>query len=173
LRAGAASGVGLAFEPAFDAVVAFTAFHWIAHEVKYAKSARLLRRGGTLAVVETDHVRVEGGDTFWSEVEDDYDAVVPSPDNRPPPFEREIGDLCGEFESSGFFHDVGVRRYRWDVEYTADEWIAVLQTYSPNIARDPQTTERLLDRIRRRIDARPGGRVTKYYLATLTTGRTF
>src|SRR5918912_4072484 len=33
----------------FDAVVAFTAFHWIDTDVRYAKPARLLRRGGALA----------------------------------------------------------------------------------------------------------------------------
>src|SRR5204862_3686065 len=40
-------------EDLFDAVVAFTAFHWVAPEVRYAKPARLLREGGALAVVET------------------------------------------------------------------------------------------------------------------------
>jgi len=33
----------------FDAVVAFTAFHWIVPDARYAKTARLLRDGGALA----------------------------------------------------------------------------------------------------------------------------
>jgi SAM-dependent methyltransferase len=152
----------------FDAVVSFTAFHWIEPGVKYAKSARLLRPGGTLAVAEIDHVLVEAGDPIWVEVQEDYDAVVPSPDNRPPPYEHEVGDLRAEIEATGLFDEVEVRRYRWDVEYTADEWIDVLRTYSPNIARDPATTERLLARIRARIGDR---RVTKHYLATLNLAR--
>src|SRR2546426_501342 len=48
-----------ASDESFDAVVAFTAFHWVDPEVKYAKAARLLRPGGCLAVAETDHVLVE------------------------------------------------------------------------------------------------------------------
>jgi len=40
----------------FDAVVAFTAFHWIEPQTAYAKSARLLQDGGALAVVATKHV---------------------------------------------------------------------------------------------------------------------
>jgi SAM-dependent methyltransferase len=152
----------------FDAIVAFTAFHWIAPDVKFAKSARLLRPGGTLAVAETDHVRVEGGDPFWAEVQEDYDAVVPSPNNRPPPYEHEVGDLRAQFEESGLFGEIEVRRYRWDVPYTADEWDAVLRTYSPNIARDAATTEELLRRIHARIGERT---VMKHYLATLTLGR--
>jgi len=156
----------------FDAIVSFTAFHWIDSDLKYEKSARLLRPGGLLAVVENEHVVVEGGDPFWVEVQADYDAVVPSPDNRPPPPTEEVGDLRAQIEESGFFRDAEVRRYCWDVTYSADGWIDVLRTYSPNIERDASTTERLLDRIHVRIESRPGGRVTKHYLATLNLART-
>jgi len=162
------------WEPArtgFDAVAAFTSFHWLEPGAKYAKAARLLRPGGALAVAETAHVLIEGGDPFWVEVQEDYDAVVPSPDNRSPPYAHEVGDLRGEFEQSDLYADIEVRRYLWDVVYTADEWIAVLRTYSPNIAGDPATTERLLARIHARIEAQQDARVTKHYLATLTVGR--
>jgi SAM-dependent methyltransferase len=152
----------------FDAVVSFTAFHWIDPEVKYAKSGRLLRPGGALAVAEIEHVLVEGGDMFWVEVQEDYDAVVPSPDNRPPPYEHEVGDLRAQMEESGLFAAIDVRRYRWDVEYTADQWTDVMRTYSPIIALDSATSERLLERVHARIGA---SRVTKHYLAVLNLGR--
>jgi SAM-dependent methyltransferase len=151
----------------FDAVVAFTAFHWIDPDVRYEKPARVLREGGALAVVETQHVLPDGSDPFWAEVQEDYDAVVPSPDNRPPPHPDEVGDLRAELEASGLFRSASVRRHLWDVTYAADEYIGVLETYSPNRALDAETRTRLLERIRRRIAARPGGRVTKTYLATL------
>jgi SAM-dependent methyltransferase len=156
----------------FDAVVAFTAFHWIDPDVKYAKPARLLRPGGALAVAETSHVRVPDGDPFWVEVQEDYDAVVPDPDNRPPPLAAEVGDLRAQMEESGLFAQVSVRRHVWDVTYTADEYLAVLGTYSNNLAREPATTKQLFDRIRARIESRPDGRVTKQYLATLNVALT-
>ncbi len=159
-----------AWEPeraGFDAVASFSAFHWLDPETKYAKIARLLRPGGALAVVGVEHVRVPGGDPIWEEMQADYDAVVPSPDNGPPPFVDEVGDLRTELEDSGFFRDVDVRRYRWDVVYTGDQWIDVMRTYSPNIAGDPAVIDELYRRIRVRIGPRT---VTKHYLATLTTG---
>jgi SAM-dependent methyltransferase len=158
-------------EASFDAVVAFTAFHWLDPEVKYSKPARLLRPGGALAVAETDHVQVEGGDPFWPEVQADYDAVVPSDENRPPPRPEEVDELRAEIEETGLFGDVEVRRYLADVTYTAEEYIGVLGTYSPNLAMEPATRERLFDRIRRRVEARPGGRVRKTYLFTLNLAR--
>src|SRR5262245_51620911 len=117
----------------FDAVVAFTAFHWIDPSVRYARSAQLLRDRGSLAVVATQHVTTRGGDPFWNEVQEDYDALVPSPDNRPPPFPEEVTDPVGtEMESSGWFRQIEVRRHLFDVTYNADQYVAVLDTYSSN-----------------------------------------
>jgi SAM-dependent methyltransferase len=154
----------------FDAVVAFTAFHWIDPEVRYAKPARILRPAGALAVVDTQHVRREGGDAFWLDVQEDYDAVVPHPGNRPPPFAHEVADRRGEIEATGLFRDVEVRQHVWDVTYTADEYIAVIGTYSPNLVLDDATRERLFERIHRRIARQ--GTVTKTYLATLDVATT-
>jgi SAM-dependent methyltransferase len=148
----------------FDAVVAFTAFHWIDAEVRYEKPARLLRDGGSLAVVETRHVLPEGGDPFWAEVQADYDAVAPDPDNRPPPRPDDVPDLSEEIEASGLFRNAAVRRYLWDAPYTADEYIAVLDTYSGHRSMPEAQRLELYRRIRDRIGSRI---VTKTYLFTL------
>jgi SAM-dependent methyltransferase len=148
----------------FDAVVAFTAFHWIDPGVRYEKSAELLREGGVLAVVDTQHVLREGGDRFWVDVQADYDAVVPSPDNCPPPGPEEVGDLTEEIAASGHFRNVAVRRYLWDAPYTTDEYIAVLDTYSGHRSMANDERNELYRRIRERIGERT---VTKTYLFTL------
>ena len=155
----------------FDAIVAFTAFHWVDPELRYPKAARLLRDRGSLAVAGSLHVQRPGGDTFWAEVQEDYDAVVPSPDNRPPPLPDEIDDLREEIEASGHFEYVGERRYVWDTEYDADEYISLLDTYSGHRSLDDERRRALYDRIRRRIDARPGRRVTKTYITMLNVAR--
>jgi len=155
----------------FDAVVAFTAFHWVDPEIRCSKSARLLRLGGTLAVVETAHVLPEGGDAFWVEVQEDYDAVAPSPENRPPGRPEDIGDLREELAESGAFGELAVRRYLANVAYSAEEYVAVLNTYSGHRTMEPAARERLYERIRRRIEARPDPRITKTYLFTLNLAR--
>jgi SAM-dependent methyltransferase len=155
----------------FDAVVAFTAFHWVDPELRYEKAARLLRDRGALAVAGSLHVRRPEGDTFWVEVQEDYDAVVPSDANDAPPLPEEVEDLRAEIEASGRFAYVAHRRYLWDIEYTADTYIALLDTYSGHRALADERRNRLYDRIRRRIEARPGGRVTKTYLTLLNVAR--
>ena len=158
-------------EAGFDAAVAFTAFHWIDPELAFEKSARLLRSGGALAVVATSHVLREDGDPFFVEVQEDYEAVAPSDENVPPPHPEDAPDLRAEIAGSGFFGAVEVRRHVWDVTYTADEYIAVLETYSGHHAFGDEARELLNERIRRRISARPGGTVRKSYLATLNVAR--
>ncbi len=156
----------------FDAIVAFTAFHWIAPEVRYTKTAELLREHGKLAVVSTHHVLLPDGDPFFVEVQEDYEAVVPDdPKTRADAVGRRIqmrvADRSEEIAGSGRFRNIESRRYLWDVIYNADEYIALLNTYSGHRAFDDETRERLLSRIHRRIERRPDRKVRKTNLALL------
>jgi hypothetical protein len=123
--------------------------------------------GGTLAVTETAHVLPEGGDPFWADVQEDYEAVDPSEDNGPPPRPDEVTDLRAEIETSGLYHSVRVRRYTWDVSHSSAEYLAVLDTYSGHLSMPREVRERLYGLIRQRIAERPSQRVVKTYLAML------
>lgn len=159
-------------EAGFDAVVAFTAFHWIAPKLRYAKPARLLRPGAALAAVTGAHVLPADGDWFFAEVQEDYDAVVQHPDNAAPPPPEEIDSRwADEFRESGFFATVEERRHLVALRYTADEYVAVLGTFSENIALPAEQRDELFRRIHARIAERPGGCVTKHYLLLLTAGQ--
>jgi SAM-dependent methyltransferase len=154
----------------YDAVAAFTAWHWIAPAVRYTRSASLLGDQGRLAIVSTDHVLSPDGDDFFLEVQDDYEAVVPDdPATKAggPTAPDTIADLTEEIAESGLFRNIATRRYVWDVRYDADAYIRVLQTYSGHRAHDDATRQRLLDRIHLRVRRRPDGTVRKTYLAIL------
>jgi SAM-dependent methyltransferase len=159
----------------FDAVVAFSSFHWLAPEQRYAKTAKLLREGGSLAFVSTAHVLPPDGDPFFTDVQADYEAVVPGdPATQAggPPDPDALADhgdavVAEQIEQSGRFHKLEARRYLWDVTYSADDYVAVLGTYSGHRALDAEARGRLLARIHARIEARPGRRVRKTYLAML------
>jgi SAM-dependent methyltransferase len=152
----------------FDGVVSFTAFHWIDPELRYAKPARLLRPGGVLAVAMTHGAVPVGGDPFFLEVQEDYDAVRPPGEEAPHiPRPDEIEGLSAELAASGHFAPIAERRYEWELAYDADSYIELLQTYSDHRAMEPARRRELHERIRRRIEARPGGTVRKTHLTTL------
>lgn len=154
----------------FDLVTAFTAFHWLAPETRCAKPAALLRPGGALAVVAGPHVLPSDGDRFFAEVQEDYNAVVPHPDNRPPLSPDEIEGREAELRESGLFETVVERRRLHAIEYTADAMVAVLGTFSDNLALPVEQREELFRRIHRRIET-AGGVVTKHQLLTVTVGQ--
>jgi SAM-dependent methyltransferase len=167
----------------FDAVVAFSAFHWLAPELRYTKSAELLCEHGKLGFVSTAHVLPADGDPFFTEVQADYEALLPEDPKTnagaglysPPwrlPDPDAVGDhsdevVTAELEASGLFRNLASRRYLWDVIYNADDYIAVLGTYSHHRALDDEAREPLLESIHRRIEARPERNVRKTYLAML------
>lgn len=155
----------------FDAVAAFASFHWIDPDVRYARAASLLRPGGALVLAGYLHVLPADGDPFFREVQADYDAVTPSEDNRPPPDPGDVADLREEIESSGHFGYVAHRRYLVEREYTADQLVALLDTFSGHRALDPALRRELHTRIHRRVAARPGGRVRHSSLALLNIAR--
>jgi hypothetical protein len=64
-----------------------------------------------------------------------------------------------------------VHRYVWSQEYTAEEYLALLSTYSGHIAASPQQRDTLFRPINELIDARPTATVRKHYLNMLQTAR--
>jgi SAM-dependent methyltransferase len=161
-------------DDAYDAVVAFTAFHWIDPALRYEKSASLLRENGALALVGSLHVLPPDGDQFFVEVQADYEAVVPDDDKTKaggPMHPDAISDLKEEIETGGFFCSIATRRYLWDVTYTSDEYIGLLNTYSGHRVLAAATRERLYGLIRQRIEARVEGTVRKSYLTMLNVAR--
>ncbi len=148
--------------------MAFTAFHWIDPDARYAKTARLMREGGALAIVSSKHVLAPGEDAFWSEVQEDYDAVVPSEQNGPPPRPEEVADLSDEIDASCHFRTVAVRRYLWEVSYDARTYIELLDTASGHRAMPEAKREALYTRIRERMRDR---KVSKSLQAILNVAR--
>ena len=149
-------------ERAYDAALAFTAFHWLSPEVRYVKSASVLREGGALAVAMVHHVLPDDADPFFADVQADYEAVSHGGERPGPP--QAVEGFGTEMDASGLFRVVAERRYQWDVEYDADAYVDVLNTYSDHRLRDDATRARLFDLIRARIGDR---RIRKTYLATL------
>ena len=154
----------------YDGVVAFMAFHWVDPERRYGIAAALLPPGGVLAIASIHHVMPPDADPFYFDVQDDYRAVGMAGDEPPPP-PGEIVYLEGEIDASGLFGPVTVRRRGWEVVDTADEHLALINTYSPHLLLPEEQRRELFDRIRRRIEARPDGTVRKSMLAVVQVAR--
>jgi SAM-dependent methyltransferase len=136
--------------------------------VRYQRAWRLLRPGGHLAIWSAVHVFPEGGDPFFAELQDIYDEIGESlPENATRPRPGELPDDREEIARSGVFEDVVVRHFDWEIVYTAEEYVRLLDTFSGHITMEPWQRDRLYGEIRRRLGQRPDGRLRRHWGAVL------
>lgn len=157
---------------AFGLVFAATAWHWIDPEIRYPKARELLKPGGHLAFWQAVHVFPDGGDPFFREIQDVYDEInedLPPGSGFPRP--DELADSTAEIEASGLFTGVAVRRFDWEIKYTAEAYIRLLDTFSGHIAMADWQRERLYGEIRRRLAERPDGTLRRHWGAVLHIAR--
>ena len=151
----------------FDLVYAATAWHWL-DPARYRTAHGLLRAGGHLAFWSARHAFPAGYDSFFAEIQAVYDGIGEGREGEwPPPLPEQIPDEAAEIEASGLFEDVRVRRYLWEALYRADEYIALLDTFSGHITMDPVKREHLYREIRRMLAARPEQRVRRHWHSIL------
>src|SRR5262245_34188472 len=157
---------------AFDLVFAATGWHWLDTAVRYGKAHELLRLGGHLAFWSALHAFPAGYDPFFTEIQDVYDEIGERWEGDwPPPAPEQVPDDREEIEQTGLFEDVQVRRYVWHRLYTADEYVALLDTFSGHIAMEAAKREHLYAEIRRRLGEREDPRVRRLWYAILHVGR--
>ena len=156
----------------YDLVYAATAWHWIDPDVRYARAWRLLKPGGRLAFWEATHVVPPDGDPFFREIQDIYDEIGEGlPGGWEFPATETLADHSAEIEASGLFSDVRLRRFGWEIRYTADAYISLLDTFSGHIAMAQWQRDRLYGEIRRRLAARPDGTVRRDWGVVLHVAR--
>jgi SAM-dependent methyltransferase len=157
---------------AFDLVYAATAWHWIDPAVGCQRAWDRLRPGGHLAIWSATHVSPDGGDPFFAELQDVYDEI----NEGMPPGERmmrpaELPSAAAAIEATGLFEEASARWFDWEISYTADDYIRLLDTFSGHIAMADWQRDRLYSEIRRRLALRPDGLLRRHWGVVLDIAR--
>lgn len=84
---------------------------------------------------------------------------------------QELADDRDEIEAGGRFDVVDITQYDWETVHDADSYIDLLNTFSGHIAMQPWQRDRLYGEIRRRLAARPDGRLRRHWGAVLRIAR--
>jgi SAM-dependent methyltransferase len=155
-----------------DLVFAATAWHWVDPEVRYQRAWQALRPGGHLAIWTATHVVAADGDPFFGEIQAVYDEIGEGvPPGTPFPRPGEVPDECADMEASGLFSVVAVRQFDWAIEYDAEQYISLLDTFSSHIDMAQWQRERLYGEIRDRLTRRPDCRLRRHRGAALQVAR--
>lgn len=155
-----------------DVITSFTAWHWVDRAVRADRVLAALRPGGWLATVTTTHVR-GGSIDFFRQAQNCYLRWDPATDpDEPFLAPAEIPAITDEIDDDPRFAPAVRRRHVRDVAYTAEDYLAVLQTYSGHRALPPERRKGLLGDLRALIEDQYGGTITKSYLYELRATRT-
>lgn len=173
----------------YDAVMSATAFHWIDPHTGYPKAARLLRPGGSLALLTHAHVSGGTADQIAPAIGHLHQRLAPEVGGWVFPSLSEMreraeagGDIAAvwsrverklaEPPSVGhLFEAPAVSTYPWAASYDQDTYLANLSTQSAYALMDPGRRTALLQAIGELIEDRLGGTLTRQYLTILVTAR--
>jgi SAM-dependent methyltransferase len=156
----------------FGLVFAATAWHWIDPAVRYQRAWAALRPGGHLAFWSASHVFPDGGDPIFDELQAVYEEIGESkPDGAVQSRPGELPDQAADIEASGRFEVVHVRQFDWEIQYPAEQYIALLNTFSGHIAMADWQRARLFSFIRAKLAERPDGMLRRHWGAVLQVAR--
>jgi SAM-dependent methyltransferase len=157
----------------FDIVVVATAFHWLDPSMRVLKCVRLLRPGGTLAIVDTRWGAGARGDRFVEESQACYAQWDASFDpNFRPLGPDDLPEFNEELEGSGLFEMIAHRRHFCRREYNARTYCELLGTFSNILAFDAQSRHGFLTCMRELIEHRFDGRIVSEDVHDLWLART-
>jgi ubiquinone/menaquinone biosynthesis C-methylase UbiE len=152
-----------AADASFDLIVSGTAFHWVDPEIKFDKSARLLRPGGWLAVLATreqyDDPLGAALHEMWVARSDDRGAWATSP-------EPTNAELMAE---TRLFAPAIYRTHQRRLVMPADAVVAVENTRATSLSWPADVRHEFTEELRRRIGSRTEVPLTQH--ATLTVAQ--
>lgn len=155
-----------------DLVVSATAFHWLDPDTRLTRVARWLRPGGVVALIGTMHVAGRS-DGFFAAAQRCYERWDPAtpPGVRLLPLDEHPPTGQYGLERAAEFTGPTLHRFPVDHEYTAEQYLELLSTFSGHRALDPARRDGLYACLRGLIDAEPGRTITRssaFELATAT-----
>ena len=153
----------------FDMIIAATSFRWIDPAIRYVKAASVLKPSGTLAVFSNKHIGKNEG--FFAEVQTIYQKCAPS--IFQPALDKGVKkkNRAISMEETSLFEMLVRKRYPWSTEYTAEEYIKLLNTYSNHRNLSSVERQELFTGIKKLIKQKYRGRIFKHYEAVLELGR--
>jgi SAM-dependent methyltransferase len=158
----------------FDAVFSATAYHWVPTWAQTVLPARILRRDGVLAIVDTLQVDAPVDDGFWERVQPIFDrhGAGRRTDDPPVTSAHEVTpSILPVLHATDQFKDVELRRYRWDQHYTSDQYGDLHRTYSGWLAMPQAAGEALLADVCAFIDSDYDGHIVRPLVITLVSAR--
>ena len=122
----------------FDAVIAATSFHWISPEIRCSKSAQALKDNGVLVLLSNKEPQPNY--EIYQLLDEVYQKQAPSITwhENPETQEKTIREFGERTIDSSYFQSLFYEYLSCEVNYSIDDYLAMLSTLSPFIALESQ-----------------------------------
>ena len=149
----------------FDAVLGASSMHWIPPDVGYPKAAKALRKDGFLILLWNKELQPSYA--VYQRLSEVYQVHVPSLDRyEDKETQQEILKGLGQIAiDSEEFKDFVSGQIESEVTYTVDEYLMLLNTYSPYLNLAPESKEALFEGLRDKIECDFGGSLQLSYIS--------
>jgi SAM-dependent methyltransferase len=153
----------------FDLFLAAQSFHWIDVDFGLRKAANVLKQKGVIALLwnldESQHTE------FWKRGSSVHNEYFPDESSAS---RLTLLDWSKEYaeslQESQLFDDTRVVEHKWQRAYSADEWIRMRNTFSPDLSLPPARKEEFHGKLKALIEEL-GGSFTRYYRCVSVLGR--
>jgi SAM-dependent methyltransferase len=137
----------------FDAVIAASSFHWINPEIGYPKAKAALRLGGYLILLWNKEM--QPSHEIFQALSAVYSAQAPAL-NRAYETQSEQLDILNQLGNlsidSGHFKDLISESITVSVTYSIDQYLLLLNTYSPYLKLESESKQKLFDGLRQVLE---------------------
>ncbi|WP_255147508.1 class I SAM-dependent methyltransferase [Synechococcus sp. ATX 2A4] len=144
-------------EQAFDAVLAASSFHWIPAGLGSRTAARALKPGGALILLWNKELQPSLA--LHQRFAASYARYAPALHRRESDAEQQaiLEALVQQLVDPALFLPPQAGRVPVQLTYSAEQYLALLSTYSPYLRLEPGAREALFAELRRIIDTEAGG----------------
>ena len=151
----------------FDLVFAATSFHWIDPSLKYLKTHEILKSHGHLAIIHTNHISDERGDTFFKVSQPIYDRYDFTDKHRKPELPKSK-DLKPNDIDESLFRSIHFQLFPVVITYNAKSFVRLLGTYSNHLAAAKEVQQAFFTEIENLINDKFQGKIDKHFSMSLT-----
>jgi ubiquinone/menaquinone biosynthesis C-methylase UbiE len=154
----------------FDLVYAATSFHWLDASIKYLKTHNILKDNGHLAIIHTNHVSDENGDSFFIASQPIYDRYGYTDKHQKPKLPKKEA-LKPNDADTHLFKVIHFHLFPVIITYTANSFVKLLNTFSNHLAADNEIQQAFYREIENLINKDFEGRIDKHFAMSLTIAK--
>ncbi len=150
----------------FDMIVSAMAWHWVDPKVGYQKAADLLTQSGFLTIIRYYHIDNDP-ESFHNCAQYIYEKY-----NKDTTTKRNSEQLKrikddAKALNNQYFHLVKKIEYKWQQNYSIDEYLALRNTYSDHLAMKPELRQKMEQELREFAQKEFDGKLVKKYTTVL------